>query len=214
MFTLAPNLAYKTFSVRPVDKTSDRIVVHNIFRQEFYGDSPKQYPDDGLWEIYERIDTRDIFGAYLVSEGDTVLFILEVHPPVQMDLSGEFLLQKGDIGIYCFFQSPGEAANLPALRACLDSLLISPLISRIITAFGHVTPDEPKAILLEKAGFEMLPVSTERLSIYQCTRESFSREASSLAGLQKASPHNPPLSAPPAYAAFDSSPLATAACRY
>ena len=180
MFTLTSNLAYKTLSVRPVDKTSDRSVVRHIFRQEFYGDNPRQYPDDGLWEIYERIDTRDIFGAYLVEEGDTVLFLLEIHPPVQMDLTGEFLLQKGDIGIYCFLQSPGSAANLPALRACLDSLLIGLHIGRVITAFGHATPDDPKAILLEKAGFERLPVSTERLSVYQCTRESFLRQAPSV----------------------------------
>jgi hypothetical protein len=38
MFTLTSNLAYKAFSVRPVDKTSDRSIVSDIFRQEFYSD--------------------------------------------------------------------------------------------------------------------------------------------------------------------------------
>ncbi|HMI60613.1 MAG TPA: hypothetical protein VK518_06890 [Puia sp.] len=175
MFTLTTKPACEVFAVRPVNKTSDRSIIRNIFRQEFYGDSPKLYPDEGLWEIYERIDTRDVFGAYLVCEGDTVLFLLEIHPPVQMDLAGEYLLQKEEIGIYCFFQSPGAAANLPALSACIDSLLNYPSIRRIITSLGYVTPNEPKAILLKKTGFERHPGSTDKLSIYQCNRESFLR---------------------------------------
>jgi hypothetical protein len=178
MFTLTIKPACKLFSVRAVNKASDRSVVRNIFRREFYGDSSKQYPDDGLWEIYSQIDTRGVFGAYLVCNGDTVLFLLEIHPPVQMDLAGEYLLQKDEIGIYCFFQSAGEPANLPALRACIESLLGVTSISQIITAIGHTTPNEPKAILLKKAGFELRRGSTEQLSIYQCNRQSLLRQIS------------------------------------
>ena len=172
MLVLTPNPAYGAFSVRPLDAAVDKAVVRELFRQEFYGDSPKQYSDEGLWEIYERFDTHDVFGAYLVYENDTLLFLLEVHPSIQMDLVGEYLLKKDYIGIYCFVQSPAATANLPALRACMDSLLNYPGINRIITALGHAALNTTKAILLEKAGFQKLPVSTERLSIYQCTHSS------------------------------------------
>jgi hypothetical protein len=180
MFVLAPNPAYKAFSVRPVDKTTDRLVIRNIFRQAFYGDNAREYTDDGLWEMYRNLDTRDIFGAYLVYEGDTALFLLEIHPPLQMDLTEKYLLKEGEIGIYCFILSPGETANLPAIRACIGSLLTRGTIERIITALSYAAPADPMVIFLEKAGFERLTDNGEPLTIYQCTRESFQRSEPSL----------------------------------
>ena len=118
------------------------------------------------------METEGIFGAYLVYNKEELLFLLEIYPAVQMDLAGELPLQRGDIGIYCFFPSFYPAAIEMALKACLDALLNIPGIRRIITAIGHAKSGEPKVILLKRTGFEPLPDSTERLSIYQCTRES------------------------------------------
>ena len=173
MLALSPTPAHKDLSVRRVNKASDRLVIREVFRKEFFGDHTRQFPDEGLWEIYDKMETEGIFGAYLVYNKEELLFLLEIYPPVQMDLAGEWQLQRGDIGIYCFFPSFHPAAIETALKACLDALLNTPGIRRIITGVGHAEAGEPRVILLKRAGFEPLPDSTERLSIYQCTRKSF-----------------------------------------
>jgi hypothetical protein len=173
MLALSPTPAHKDLTVRRVDKASDRPIIREVFCKEFFGDHTRQYPDEGLWEIYDKMETEGIFGAYLVYNKEDLLFLLEIYPPVQMDLSAELQLQRGDIGIYCFFSSFHLAAIELALKACLDALLDTPGIRRIITAVGHAQSGEPRVILLERAGFERLADSTERLSIYECIRKSF-----------------------------------------
>jgi len=172
MLVLPSNPVNNGLSIRPVSKESDRPVVHQIFLQEFYGNNPKSYSDTGLWEIYDKMDTRGAYGAYLVYQAEHVRFLLEIYPPEMMYLA-EYSLQEHDISIYCFFLSVNETIDLPAVRACLDVLLNYPDVDRIITSFGSSGPDEPRAILLQKAGFLLRPESTERLSIYECTRETF-----------------------------------------
>lgn len=171
MLVLPSNLSNNGLSIRPVSKESDRPVIHQIFQQEFYGGDPKSYSDLGLWEIYDRMDTRGAYGAYLVYQAEQVRLLLEVYPPEMMYLA-DYSLQEQDISIYCFFLSINEAIDLPALSACVDALLQYPDIHRIITSFSPASPDEPRATLLQKAGFVPRPESTERLSIYEYTRES------------------------------------------
>lgn len=172
MLVLPSNPVNNGLSIRLVSKESDRPVIHQIFLQEFYGNNPKSYSDNGLWEIYDRMETRGAYGAYLVYQDEQVRFLLEIHPPEMVYLA-EYSLQEHDISIYCFFLSVDETVDLPAVRACLDVLLHYPDVDRIITSFGSTGPDEPRAVLLQKAGFELRPESTERLSIYECTRETF-----------------------------------------
>jgi hypothetical protein len=81
MFSLRTVSTYDAYTVRRVNKASDRFVIREIFRLEFHGDHFPAYPDDGLWEIYDRMDTHDAFGAYLVCRGEQVLFLPEIHPP-------------------------------------------------------------------------------------------------------------------------------------
>ncbi len=173
MFALTKHPAYGTFSARPVNKSTDRSVIREIFRREFYGNTKTHYPDEGLWEIYDRMDTNEAFGAYLVSQRNHILFLLEVHPPVQMDLRIEFLSQPGTIGIYCFYHSLQESVNLPAFCACINSLFSYPSIGRILTTLNHVASCDTRTTLLEKSGFSRLSESTERTSVYCCTRDSF-----------------------------------------
>lgn len=175
MFTLTKHPASGTLSVRPVNKDRDRSVVREIFRREFYGNNKTQYPDEGLWEIYDRMDTNGAFGAYLVSHYNHILFLLEVHPAVQMDLRGEFLSQPGTIGIYCFYHSLEETVNLPAFRACISSLFNDPSIRNILTTLNHVSPGDPRSPLLEKSGFTRFSENTDRSAVYSCTRDSFRR---------------------------------------
>jgi hypothetical protein len=175
MFALTKHSANGTLSVRPVDKGRDRSVVREIFRREFYGNTKTQYPDEGLWEIYDRMDTNGAFGAYLVSQRDHILFLLEVHPAVQMDLRMEFLSQPGTIGIYCFYHSLRENVNLPAFRACIGSLFNDPAIGNILTTMNHVAAGDPRTILLEKSGFTRLSEITDRSAVFSCTRDSFRR---------------------------------------
>ncbi|HLZ89381.1 MAG TPA: hypothetical protein VKQ52_19135 [Puia sp.] len=159
--------------VRPVCKDTDRTLVRELFRQEFYGDLPQLYPDEGLWEIYDSMETHDAFGAYLVFYHDRLLFLMEVHPPVQMDLAADYLSRPGTIGIYSFYASRIEPMNLPALRACIDALLGHPTIERIVTRVSFVTPRDPRVDLLEKAGFRRLAKSTDKSAIYYCTQDTF-----------------------------------------
>ena len=160
-------------SVRPVCKVTDRAIVRELFRKEFYGDLPQFYPDEGLWEIYDSMETYDAFGAYLVFYHDRLLFLLEVHPPVQMDLAADYLSQPGTIGIYTFYFSREDPMNLPALRACIDALLATPSVERIVTRISFVTPRDSRVTLLEKAGFLRLSKSPDKSAVYYCNPDSF-----------------------------------------
>ncbi len=171
VLTATPN--YGTFSLRPVDKTTDRPVIREIFRREFFGDDRPAYPDDQLWQIYDGFDTSGIFGAYLVSMHQHPLFLLEVHPPIQIDLPSEYMPDPGSIGIYCFFHCRQDFINLPALRTCISSLFNTPSVCRILTTLGCADPADPKVQLLEKAGFQPLPQLGEGPAVFCCTRETF-----------------------------------------
>lgn len=173
MFVLNSHPVYGTLTVRPLSKTTDRSVIREIFRKEFYGDSRLQYPDEELWQIYDRMETNEVYGAYLVSQLNHILFLLEIHPTWQMDLPAEYLSQPGTIGVYCFYHSTQELVNLPALRACIFSLLNYPGINRIVTLLSHVGPSDFRVSLLRNAGFGQLTEGTDRTTIYSCTRESF-----------------------------------------
>jgi hypothetical protein len=173
MFALTTNHAYAAFSVRPVNKATDRPVIREIFRREFYGDSRLSYPDDGLWEIYDRMEIAGYFGAYLVCRGEQVLFLLEIHPPIQMDLTPDYFTGPGAVGIYCFTWSRDETIYYPAFRACISSLFAEPAITRILTSLGQASGYDPKARLLEKTGFTRQSATSGRSTVYCCTRESF-----------------------------------------
>jgi hypothetical protein len=172
MLVLSPKPDYKAFSVRPVNKGSDSETIRQVFHKELYGDDPRRFPDESLLNIYDKMDTRDIWGAYLAFYNDHFLFLLEVHPPLQMDLPEEYPLEGNDVGIYCFSTSFDEPEKEPALSACLDTLLDHPGINRVVTSIGYTGPEDPKAAFLKKAGFTELTGSTDKLSVYECTRES------------------------------------------
>ncbi len=174
MLTLTFNPLNGAFSVRPVCKATDRPLIRELFSAAFYGDLPQPFFDDGLWEIYDNMETttKEVFGAYLVYFREHPLFLMEIHSPVQMDLTEPFLSQPGTIGIYCFYASPRESLNLPALRTCIGSLLDQPGIDRILTTITHPS-DDPRAALLERAGFRPLPKSPGRVVVYTCTMDSF-----------------------------------------
>jgi hypothetical protein len=173
MFTLTKHPANGTLTVRPVNKAMDRSIIREIFRREFYGNNKTQYPDEGLWEIYDRMDTNGVYGAYLVSQYNHILFLLEVHPAVQMDLRPEFLSQPGTIGIYCFYHSFQETVNLPAFRACISSLFNDTSIRNILTTMNHLPAGDPRSLLLQRSGFSRLSENTDRTTVYSCTRDSF-----------------------------------------
>ncbi|HEY6900402.1 MAG TPA: hypothetical protein VI233_07160 [Puia sp.] len=177
MFALTKHPAQGNLSVRPVNKATDRSLIREIFRREFYGNTKVQYPDEGLWEIYDRMDTTGAFGAYLVSERNHILFLLEVHPAVQMDLRVEFLSRPGAIGIYCFYHSSHEDTNLPAIRACIASLFTYPSIGCILTTLNYVATGDTRTTLLEKSGFTRISENTDRSAVYCCTRDSFQQTA-------------------------------------
>jgi hypothetical protein len=176
MFALSTNPDYAAFSVRPVNKATDRLVVREIFRREFYGDNRLSYPDDGLWEIYDRMEIAGSFGAYLVCRGEQVLFLLEIHPPIQMDLTPDHFTGPGAVGIYCFTWSRDETIYYPAFRACIASLFAEPAITRILTSLGQASGYDPKARLLEKTGFTRQSATSGRSTVYCCTRENFHRD--------------------------------------
>jgi hypothetical protein len=173
MLTITSSLTKGDLSLRPICKNTDRVIVRELFRHEFYGARQQLYPDDGLWEIYDSMETEDAFGAYLVFYRDRLLFLLEVHPPVQMDLAAEHLSQPGTIGIYCFYASGEEHMNLPALRTIIDTLLVYPSIKRIVTRVNFVTPGDPRVGLLEKAGFRRQTDSPDKAAIYFCNPDTF-----------------------------------------
>jgi hypothetical protein len=179
MFTLTFQPLNGTFSVRPVCKATDRPVIRALFCAAFYGDLPQPFFDDGLWEIYDNMETNadDVFGAYLVYYRDRLLFLLEIHSAVQLDLTETLLSQQlhsqqRTIGIYCFYASLGESLNLAALRTCIGSLLDQPGIDRILTTVAYPA-EEPRVTLLERAGFQLLPNSPDSAAVYCCTTESF-----------------------------------------
>ncbi|GGA91385.1 hypothetical protein GCM10011511_13410 [Puia dinghuensis] len=162
------------FSVRPICKETDRTIVRELFRQEFYGPLQLLYPDEGLWEIYDSMETDDAYGAYLVFYNDRLLLLLEVHPPVQMDLAADYMSKPGTIGIYCFYANRQDPMNLPAIRTCIDALLGYRSIKRIVTRVNFVGPQDPRVALLEQAGFRRLAKSPDKSAIYYCTQDTFS----------------------------------------
>jgi hypothetical protein len=177
MFALTTKVIQGHLSVRPVNKATDRPIIREIFRREFYGDNRLFYPDEGLWEIYDRMETNDVFGAYLVTRGEQVLFLLEVHPPIQMDLIAEHLSAPGTIGIYCFGFCRDEAAVQDAFGACIGSLFTYSAVTRILTSLSHVRAFDPRASLLERSGFRLLTAPSNKLSVYCCTRDAFTPTA-------------------------------------
>ena len=175
MFTLTVNPLNRAFAVRPVCKATDRLTVRELFRKEFYGSVVQNYPDEGLWEIYDNMEVNDsdIFGAYLVSFRDRLLFLLEIHPSFQMDLPASCLSREGSIGVYCFFATADDPMNLPAFRTCINSLFDDPGIHQVLTAISPVSRRDPRLDLLARTGFQRLPGSTDRSRIFRCTMETF-----------------------------------------
>jgi hypothetical protein len=173
MLAITSSLTRGDLTLRPVCKDTDRAIVRELFRREFYGSHPQSFPDEGLWEIYDSMETHDAFGAYLVFYHDRLLFLLEVHPPVQMDLSSDYMSRPGTIGIYCFYAFPDDHMNLPALRIVIDALLSQGSIRRIVTRINFTTPADPRVSLLEKAGFRRLAKSPDKAAIYYCNSDTF-----------------------------------------
>ena len=175
MFTLSFNPSQRDFAVRPVCKDTDRTLIREIFRKEFYGSALQSYPDDGLWEIYDSMEPTDdeVFGAYLVSYLDRPLFLIEIHPAVQMDLISDYLHEPNTIGIYCFYTSTLDPMNLPGFRACISSLLDHPSVDQILTTTNHMPNDDPRIGILERSGFTCIPKNREYSTVYRCTQLSF-----------------------------------------
>lgn len=173
--TLAFDPLNRDFAVRPVCKETDRPLVREIFRKEFYGSVLQSYPDEGLWEIYDNMEPNeeDVFGAYLVSYLDRPLFLLEVHPAVQMDVNPEYLSEPGTIGIYCFYTSAADPMNLPGFRACISSLLDHPGVDQIITTANQMDPGDPRIAILGNSGFTRILKYRTRSTVYHCTQISF-----------------------------------------
>jgi hypothetical protein len=168
MLSITSSLINGDLTLRPVSKDTDRGIVREIFRHEFYGSRHQLYPDEGLWEIYDSMETHDAYGAYLVFDQDHLLFLLEVHPAVQMDLASDQLLQPGTIGIYCFYTATDDQMNLIGLKTVVSALLGYRSIRRIITRINFVSPGDPRPLLLEKAGFRRLTKSPDTAAIYYC----------------------------------------------
>jgi len=181
MLTLTSNPLHRDFAVRPVCKETDRPLIRDIFRKEFYGTAMQTYPDEGLWEIYDSMgfDDNEVFGAYLVSYLDHPLFLLEIHPPVQMDLSSEYISEPGTVGIYCFYISGADPMNLPGFHACISSLLDQPGVDQIVTTTNQLASADPAIAILRKCGFSRLPQKTQKTQspgrsfVYRCTQISF-----------------------------------------
>lgn len=175
MFTLSFNSLHRDFSVRPVCKDTDRPIIREIFRKEFYGSALQSYPDEGLWEIYDSMDPNEeeVFGAYLVSYLDRPLFLLEIHPPVQMDLVSTSIGEPGTVGIYCFYTSANDPMNLPGFRTCISSLLDHSGIDQIITTTNHMRYEETGIGILEHSGFTRLTGNRNQPVVYRCTQLSF-----------------------------------------
>jgi hypothetical protein len=90
-----------------------------------------------------------------------------------MDLAADFLSQPGTIGIYCFYASPEDHMNVTGLRTVVAALLGYRSICRIITRINFVTPADPRAHLLEKAGFRRLTKTPDKAAIYYCNPDTF-----------------------------------------
>ena len=173
MFVLTSNPFKGALSLRPVCKSTDRNLVRELFRREFYDDLPQVYSDQGLWEIYDSMDTSGVLGAYLVTWHEHPLLLLEVHPPLQMDLERRYLSRPGAFGIYCFYFSIDDPVNLPATHACIRALLDHPSVSRIVTTPGYGRSGDEKARILEGCGFRRLPGNPEKPVVFCCTPSSF-----------------------------------------
>jgi hypothetical protein len=175
MFTLTFNPLYRDFAVRPVCKHTDRTLIREIFRKEFYGSALHSYSDEGLWEIYDSMETNEeeLFGAYLVSYLDRPLFLLEIHPPIQMDLRSVYLAEPGTIGIYCFYTSAIDPMNLPGFRACISSLLDCSGVDQILTTTNNIRQEDPRVGILDRSGFTRVPKNRDQSSVYRCTQLSF-----------------------------------------
>lgn len=175
MFTLTYNPSNRDFAVRPICKETDRTLVREIFRKEFYGTAMQAYPDEGLWEIYDSMETNDqeVYGAYMVFYLDRPLFLLEIHPPIQMDLVSDFLSEPGTVGIYCFYVSGADPMNIPGFRTCISSLLDHPNVDQILTTINHMAKGDTRIGILEHSGFSRLPKNRDRSVIYRCTQLSF-----------------------------------------
>lgn len=175
MFTLAFNPSNRDLAVRPICKEKDRSLVREIFRKEFYGSALQSYPDEGLWEIYDSMEANqeDVFGAYLVSYLDRPLFLLEIHPPVQMDLPAAQLADPGTVGIYCFYTSIVDPMNLPGFHTCIGSLLDYPGIDYIVTTNNNLRYEDPRVGILQRSGFTRLSGNPNQPTVYRCTQLSF-----------------------------------------
>jgi hypothetical protein len=182
MFDLRANPFKGTLSLRPVCKSTDRNLVRELFRREFYDDLPQVYSDQGLWEIYDSMDTSGALGAYLVTWHEHPLLLLEVHPAVQMDLERRYLSRPGTYGIYCFYFSTGDPANLPATRTCIGALLDYPAVCRIVTSPGYGRSDDEKTRILEGCGFRRLPGNPGKPVVFCCTPASFLLQNKATAG--------------------------------
>jgi hypothetical protein len=174
MLTLTAIPLNGAFSVRPVCKATDRTIIRELFRKEFYGDLPQTYPDEGLWEIYDSMEPSEdeVFGAYMVYYRDHLLFLMEIHPPVMMGLAPE-LSQPRTVGVYCFFNSLLDSMNPQALRACIGSLLDHPSVDRILTTLTYTIPADPRIHFLERSGFKRVLKSPDRAAVYSCTAKTF-----------------------------------------
>jgi len=175
MFTLTFSPLHRDFTARPVCKHTDRTLIREIFRKEFYGSVWQSYPDEGLWEIYDSMETNEeeLFGAYVVSYLDRPLFLLEIHPPVQMDLRSEYLAEAGIVGIYCFYISPDEPMNLPGFQSCISSLLDYPGVDQILTTANNIRHEDPRVDILERSGFTRISKNCDQSTVYRCTQLSF-----------------------------------------
>jgi hypothetical protein len=173
MFVLTSNPLKGALSLRLVCKSTDRDLVRELFRREFYNDLPQAYSDEGLWEIYDNMDSNGAFGAYLISWYERPLLLLEVHPPIQMDLQRRYLSRYGTVGIYCFYFTSGDPLNLPATRACIGALLDHPAVGWIVTTLAHGQPGEEKILILEGSGFRRLSEKSGKPVVFCCTPASF-----------------------------------------
>jgi hypothetical protein len=173
MFVLTLNPFKGALSLRPVCKSTDRNLVRELFRREFYNDFPQAYSDQGLWEIYDSMERNGAYGAYLLTWHERPLFLLEVHPLIQMDLERCYLSLPGTVGIYSFYFTPEDPLNLPATRACIGALLDHPAVSRIVTTLAYGQPGDEKTLILEGSGFRRLSENSEKPVVFCCTPASF-----------------------------------------
>jgi hypothetical protein len=173
MLSFAVHTLLSGISIRPVKKSTDRLIIREIFRQEFYGMPNVSFPDDGLWEIYDHMETDGLFGAYLVFHLDELLFLLEVHPVAQMDLRLSDKIGTDDVGVYFFCHSQEIKLLLPALRACLISIFEGGAMKNIFTSVTRADPQDLRVRLIEQSGFVLASDDkTTRGKVFSCNRKS------------------------------------------